>query len=126
MYSNDIALISEDGDMWAHRVNTPNNHWTIVNKSYIVNLYKDSLVQEFNKLIDYYNAQVAHDSCPYAQTVETLQDSMSTMQHYGHSVIDESANFFQIEDFKQFISDYIDHGNLIEFTSELFTNHLDL
>jgi hypothetical protein len=125
IFQNDIALLSEEHEIWAHKVNTENNHWVIVDKNYIINLYKDSLNSEFNKLIDYYRCQISHESCPYSQTIDNLTNALNTMQHYGHTVVDESAQFFKIEDFKYFISNYLTHENLIEFTADFFLSQLD-
>jgi hypothetical protein len=126
IYLNDIALLSEDNDVWVHRVNTASGNWEIVEKSHIVNLYKEALTKEITKLIDYYQSQVKHDSCPYAQTVDTLKQAIITMSPYGHSVIDESAKFFQVDDIKHFLSNYLTHENLVEFTECIFKNSYDI
>ena len=126
IYLNDIALLSEDNDVWVHKVGTNSDNWEIVEKSHIVELYKESLTKEINKLIDYYQSQVKHDSCPYAQTVDTLKKAIVTMGPYGHSVIDESAKFFQVDDLKHFLANYLSHDNLVEFAECIFKNSYDI
>ena len=83
-------------------------------------------IKEFGKLVDYYQAQVTHESCPYSQTIENLTQAVNTMKHYGNTVVDEASQFFQVEDFKCFISTYMTHENLIEFTNEIFKYHNDI
>ena len=126
IYLNDIALLSEDNDVWVHKVGTNSDNWVIVEKSHIVELYKESLTKEINKLIEYYQSQVKHDSCPYAQTVDKLKKAIVIMAPYGHSVIDESAKFFQIEDLKHFLANYLSHDNLVEFAECIFKNSYDI
>ena len=60
IFMNDLALLSEENDLWIHKVNTENDKWVLVDKSFVINLYRDSLVTEFGKLVDYYQAQVTH------------------------------------------------------------------
>ena len=50
MYMNDLALLSEDNDLWVHKIDTEDNKWVIVDKSFVVNLYKDSIIREFGKI----------------------------------------------------------------------------
>ena len=126
MYMNDLALLSEDNDLWAHKIDTEDNKWVIVDKSFVVNLYKDSIIREFGKLVDYYQAQVTHESCPYSQTIDNLTQSVNTMKHYGSTIVDEASQFFQVEDFKHFITTYLTHENLIDLTSDLFKFHNDI
>ncbi len=126
IFMNDLALISEENDLWAHKVDTEGDKWVLVDKDFVINLYKDSLIKEFGKLVDYYQAQVTHDSCPYSQTIENLTQAVNTMKYYGNTVVDEASQFFQVEDFKCFISTYMTHENLIDFAHDIFKYNNDI
>lgn len=126
IFMNDLALLSEENDLWIHKVNTEDDKWVLVDKDFVINLYRDSLVTEFGKLVDYYQAQVTHESCPYSQTIDTLTQAINTMKHYGNTVVDEASKFFEIEDFQEFVKNYLTHENLIEFTTDLFKYTYDI
>ena len=54
----------------------------LADKGFVINLYRDSLVTG-GKLVDYYQAQVTHESCPYSQTTDTLTQAINTMKHFN-------------------------------------------
>ena len=48
------------------------------------------------------------------------------MNHYVSTIVDEASQFFQVADFKHFITTYLTYENLIDLTNDLFKFHNDI